>query len=321
MENNEEKVRIMFDKLSDSRRKQIEGQITDAVKTLEDNNAKENVDYAIEITDKFDKEEPHQFVWIKTVISFHNSSFAVQTPQGIRPAKAAKVAVVDMEVYDSSSLDHWLDHCERIKKQDNLYYSKDGVEKKNKFDDNNLVNEIESALNEELEDETLINEQEYSFSDLFISNHPTKKSKEQYKNIFIGHARIFANRILDVKLKINPDNVNSALPSGMGFVNDALLWLTSEFELCDFTEFNKSELEMFGFVNWRNKFLMIPIWAFPIILKNNKGLKLTDINGNTFVLGKDYIDMEHRNGNMPIGFPFKIEEGEEKMEFNYEKTE
>lgn len=318
--NNDEKIDIMFKKISEARRTHLEGQMRSAVEKILKSKAKSNATYSVEITERFDKEEPHQFVWIslKIMMSDKPLPFMVATPQGMMQPMSTAIKVVDMEVYEPSDIDHWLDHVERIKKQENLYLEKEGKVEKGSLNSNDETAErIESAMNQELTDEQNIIEQQWMFMPLFTSLSPKKKTKEEYISTFYKHMRLFANRIMDTH--IHRDNENSI--GAYNYIHSGFVMLMSEFDMCDFTEFSKEQLEMFGFINWRNKMMMIPMWAFPCVLKNNDGLKVTDIQGQTFVVGKSFIDTENKNGSMAVGFPFKMEGGEVKFTFDYEKPE
>jgi hypothetical protein len=84
--------------------------------------------------------------------------------------------------------------------------------------------------------------------------------------------------------------------------------LQAAFSTCDFWKFNKSELGQLGFMNWSDEFLLIPVWAFPIILKNSKNKKVYTPASQELMI-RD-IDVHEKPlikyGCVPYGF--KIEE-------------
>ena len=51
---------------------------------------------------------------------------------------------------------------------------------------------------------------------------------------------------------------------------------------------------------------MIFQYGLSYYIKNNDSLKLMDIHNQEFILGKEYIDTENKNGSMSVGFPFTI---------------
>jgi hypothetical protein len=76
----------------------------------------------------------------------------------------------------------------------------------------------------------------------------------------------------------------------------ALQELHIKFSKCDFTKFNSQQLKFFGFVNWSDKMMLIPVWALPVVMMNNKGIKLTSIDKKEVVVGRDVLEFRVRYG-------------------------
>lgn len=299
---NNEKIAIMMEKLSKERQNHVNGLIQGAIDKLTSKNVNQNITYTAELTERFDKEEPHQFIWISFNFSSSNLPFMIPTPMGgLVNAVQNLISITDMEVYSPSNIDEWLDHTSRIKEQKEKESKEDNSS--NSKQENNMDNQINPNNNneEEFDEEQAIIELEWLFSPLFSSPHTKENTPEEYMNIFSRYTSIFANRMMKNFINIEDKMLDSMYDN----MNESLIMLTSEFDKCDFTKFSKEQLEQLGFVNWRNKTLMIPIWAYPIILKNNKGLILSDIKGEEWAVGRDYIFTDDKNGAMVVGIPFK----------------
>lgn len=326
MEDNSEKVNIMFNSLSKERRTHIENQIQGVINLLLDKKAQLGTEHSVELTERFDKEEPHQFIWLSMKILFIQQPYMVQTPQGMSQAIGYATRIVDAEVYGTGGIDHWIDHVQRIKKQDNIYLSKDGVVEQDKTESNNFnetVNNIEKEMNEEnkeeFTEEDAINEQLWEFKEMFNLPNPVQRTTKEYIKTYQRYMSVFSNKLMEMRLDSDEDNF-------FGIVSDiqnSLSMLMSEFDKCNFTSFRKAELESLGFINWRNKIMLIPVWAYPCILKNNHGLVVKSTYGDELIVGRNFMDTDSaNNGSMPVGFPFTVIKGavnETKFVFEYRK--
>lgn len=315
-QDNDSKVELFMNNLSEEKRNHVKQVLQSTVNTLKENKANEDATFIVEITEKFDKVEPAEFIWMRVSISLLNNPLIIQTPEGNQHVKTV-VKIIDGESYNIDTFGTWIDHVERIKKSPLLYMEKEGEVIENKFDNpmQDTILSIEREINDEIKnesterditDEELINEQSWFFSELFASAHPIKKTNEQYIKTFQKHMKLFCNRMMDTFLNQENENLGGAYHH----LQNGFIMLTSDFEMCDFTSFKKEELETFGFTNWRNKILMIPLWAFPIVLKNNTGLILKDIHGDSYIVGTDYIDDENKGGNMIVGIPITYDNDE-----------
>lgn len=301
--NNATKIEIIMDKLSKERQNHINALIEGAINKIK-NNSNQNTTYNLEITERFDKEEPFQFVWLSLSFSIQNLGFAIPTPNGMANAIGTNLVITDIEIYPQSDIDGWLDHVKRIKEQEATNLLKEAEVKNNASNNKNIDNQVEVDTDDEddrMDEQKAVEELEWLFTPLFSSPFPKEYSTDEYIKIFQRYSSIFANRIISGFINIQDEPIQSIKNK----IDEALIMLTSEFDKCDFTKFSKEQLEQLGFVNWRNKTLMIPIWAYPIILKNNNGLIVIDVQGEEWVIGKEYIFTEDKNGAMMVGIPFK----------------
>lgn len=329
MENNQEKVNLMMNMLSSERKAIIEVQVNDTVNSIKKNQKNHDTVFKIELTHDFGAEEPRQYVWISFKVTMSPIPFMIPTPQGTVQFTDTFVQATDMDVYLPDDINDWLDHVDRLNKQTNLYLEKQGKVEQSIDDEKNKIkvnlssvihdklndNELSDDEDTESENELMI-EQQWMFSDLFASVRPEQRTKEAYLNIFNKHTALLLNRIMDTHINMeDDDNVDGAY----NHVHHGLVTLISEFEKCDFTVFNKKELETLGFINWRNNIMLIPLWAFPIILKNNIGLSVKHIHDFNVTVGTDYIPIDDKNGMMSVGFPFSVEDKVVNFKFEYLK--
>lgn len=306
MENNSAKIEIMLSTLSPDRKKHLEDISSNASRLLLEKNVNTNGSYKVEITERFDKEEPKQFVYFLIDIRFQH------VPQ--QNGYASHITILDMEVYKEDNIDHWLDHNDRINKQNSLYSELEGKVVQDNITTQTTENKIQNE--DDMTDEEYVNEQLWLYLNLFTSPSPKKRTNKEYINIFHKTMVMFSNRAMETFISTDQDNAMESF----NYIQEAYNKLMSEFDLCDFTSFNKSELEELGFINWKNKMMLLPLWAYPCIMKNNDGLIVNDIHGNKFVVGKNYIDIENKNGRMVVGFNFTTEEGKTKFNFEYDKN-
>ena len=73
------------------------------------------------------------------------------------------------------------------------------------------------------------------------------------------------------------------------------------FAVADLKSVSKNTLYRYGFVNWDDSLLLIPVWAFNLI---KDGEVLTSISGSKETKGKDYIDLDSRAGALAFGFKY-----------------
>lgn len=296
------KIVEMRNRLSDERWLRINKMIDEYVISIADKLLNKDIQAFVELTEKF-LDKPEQYVWIKLLVFDPKKSGINHIGNGLA------AGMFDMEVYDSSEIDKWLDHVSGIKANtisinDNNNGTNIKYELGNLIDqkDGNKKPKDENKQSEEfsLTDEEKLIEQKFIFSQLF---KPDMGVTSNVVNgalfaVFHKYAFMFPNAIM--QRLIVGDVENLALSTT--FILQSLI---SELQHFDFTLLNIMELEFLGFVNWDNKCMLIPMWIFPIFLKKYDGLIVCDIQDSVYVIGKDYIHMNSEGGVMDIGIPLE----------------
>ncbi len=149
----------------------------------------------------------------------------------------------------------------------------------------------------------------------FYDEEVSEKSNEEYLSIFRLYSRNMVNQVMrgyyghkidfDANEKDNDDdeNNNDDTDVVLGSLY-SLKNLQASFCKCDFWKFNKYELGQLGFINWSDELLLIPIWAFPIILRNSRD-KILYCPNNENIIVKNIDITEHpssKYGCVPYGF-------------------
>lgn len=88
---------------------------------------------------------------------------------------------------------------------------------------------------------------------------------------------------------------------------DSLKDLQHKFSNCDFWKFKKETLLDLGFMNFANKILLIPIWAYPVVHVNGFGRLLAKKDGGFDMLDEDLEKFDFTNcyGCYGFGIPIK----------------
>lgn len=73
-------------------------------------------------------------------------------------------------------------------------------------------------------------------------------------------------------------------------------------EIDDLRLLTKDELYAFGFGNWSDDLVLIPLWARHVIAN---GEIVYDIFGEEYILGVDKIDLDVRFGCLAYGFKYE----------------
>lgn len=313
MDNNQ--FDMMFNLLSQDRQNHIMQLLNNMASDLHNKIEKEVV-HTIEITEKFDKEEPKQFVYMKIGFEIYNN------PKLINPtnAIASKFSISELEVFKEDSINDWLDHVTRIEKNDDKkFYQKDGTvvksisnktEKSNTYEFN-LPNDNGTSIPlfgmpfpesqfsqpqqgdstplppphiQTMTDEEKIKVQEWRFG---ISDGKDAFTVSEYIDKFrIISAKSMSNFVSSMDVddqSESHDKVDSLI--------SCVKSLYECFRSCDFTKWFKEELEQVGFIRYGND-MLIPAWAYPVILKNNKGLVVRDVIDKPHVIGKKFISLD-----------------------------
>lgn len=82
---------------------------------------------------------------------------------------------------------------------------------------------------------------------------------------------------------------------GHGFFRPTRRRLTAE----ELRAASPEELHKLGFANWDENLVLIPLWAWNYVADDEE---LTCISGKTAVKGRDYIDLDQRDGALAWGF-------------------
>lgn len=102
----------------------------------------------------------------------------------------------------------------------------------------------------------------------FYSKSEPDKSNAEYLSIFRTYSRNIVNFTMLIYYN-HKDDSEMGDNHVMKLIH-ALKNLQNNFSNCDFWKFSRYELGQLGFINWSDEILLIPIWAFPVILKNSK---------------------------------------------------
>ena len=112
-------------------------------------------------------------------------------------------------------------------------------------------------------------------------------TNEQYIDLFRAYAKSLLNNAMDGVIHQRYWDENTCFSNMV----ENLKMLQMNFSSCDFWNFSLEELLELGFVNWANKILLIPFWAFPIILINSIQKKLHTRDYEDYIIGEDTTDI------------------------------
>ena len=163
-----------------------------------------------------------------------------------------------------------VDYSENIELENNEYSIKHGIPKKELFD--------------------------------FYEENEPDKPNDKYLSIFKTFSRNIVNHttVTYYNHRVHDDKADNDVLK----LIHALKNLQVSFCKCNFWNFNRNELGQLGFMNWSDDVLLIPVWAFPIILKNSKD-KIVYTPTSEQVLVRD-IDIHEKPmvkyGCVPYGF-------------------
>ena len=305
------KVALMWEMLSEERQIEIENLIG---KTLTEFKKTDKFElgkmFPFELTTGFDQEEPHQFVYTKFIFRVNE----IPTTS----ANTAQLLFEDMEVFKQESINHWIDHVDRINKEnpdtklfyENTVYGDKNVKHNqaqisNAIDDGKVdmpKNRIEEFLknkfigenkeiNEDVTDESLFD---------FFDKDSFKLSNDEYIEVFKSFAKASLNAASDSFIHKGHWGKEASFNN----VINILKSLQNRFSLCDFWTMKQDDLAEMGFVNWANKMMLIPFWAFPVILKNSKDKVLhTRENVDFTIVDNARVDFANTFGCVTYGIP------------------
>jgi hypothetical protein len=296
---NNVKIQLMLELLSKERQVEIQRAIYNTIMELTKNMKPEDAatlhGKVFEITIAFDKEQPFQYVYfigqlIKVDVPIPPEKLKTIT---IFPYMVMQFIIQDLEVYKQDNIDSWLDYKKKIEQQKSIYYE-------------NQTTGEKKISNEEIKfdgakEKDITSDEMYEYYSEFVP----KYSIDEYIDKFYFASRSMINDVFEGKIYRKHWGDNHCLKKSFSLVTA----LQNYFSAVDFTEFNKAELEQIGFINYRDRCMLIPIWAYPIALKNHNGLEVETVSGTNKIIGID-IDVadsnnyESRSG--VVGFGLKL---------------
>ncbi len=87
---------------------------------------------------------------------------------------------------------------------------------------------------------------------------------------------------------------------------ESLKDLQHKFSNCDFWKFKKESLLELGFMNFANKILLVPIWAYPVLHINGFGRMIAVKDGNFVLLDENSGKFDFTNCYGCYGFGLPI---------------
>ncbi len=275
--------------------------------------------YPIEFTKGFDHEEPKQYVYmICNVSMIENPEFKnlpehlMQKIQENKPKMGLQLNIDTIEIYTPDTIDAWLEHNDRIKSEKNQTV----------FHENTLTDDQggkhQSAIHPVKENKEL--EQRFGM----IKDHLVKENGAINKTDLFTFYNEEVPQLTEREYLVNYHNLALRTLNGCMFeylnmddIDPAsiihnmtinLRLLQQSFSTCDFYALSKAALMEIGFMNWMDRLLLIPHWAFPVILRQY-GIRLEDQKGTsyTFTEGFDLktINFTTSYGCVPYGLIIK----------------
>lgn len=284
------KIKSMLSLLSSERINGLESYMNDYILKLTGLGYSFKEGKNVNMTLAYDKEEPKQFIYVSVLvkefvsdnkINNFNNGFNSSMNDVLNLTKT----YTDLEVFNEDNINHWLDWCDKIKNDDTIKVP-DKDEKKNNFD-------ISSYFD-------------------FYGENISLKNKCEYIDKYKFACNLIVNRVMETEFNFNSDTLQQKLY----YISSVLKMLQNYFSKCNFFSFSKYELEMVGFKPIRieknnvpydiedgSYAMMIPIWALPVICKNDcdktylKYIK----NGDSFCFKPIRIDEEKISGESSYG--------------------
>jgi hypothetical protein len=289
--------------------------------------------YPVEITKAF-KDEPIQYVYVECAFSLVEQTVAENDsiPQKIL---STKLNFDKLLVFSKDQMFDWIDYVNKIKNQKDNVFSKDSIlNKENSQSDDSVQIYIKKSiidknpnspfnqkfvlpkgfyqkqsneLNPEQRIETNLNTNEVvEHDDIFDfwDEYVPELEEDEYLDIF----RMFSKNAINTVMEgtIIPSFFNDSTEFTKLCLIDTLKDLQHKFSNCDFWKFKKETLLELGFMNFANKILLVPIWAYPIIHINGFGRLLAKKDGGFDVLTEDLDKFDFTNCYGCYGFGIPI---------------
>lgn len=330
------KLGIMWEMLSEQRQREINKMVITTIKKFEvDGKLEVDKIYPLELTHGFDQEEPKQYVYLMCAFRLTKPEKPIMINQNLPPANnILNIAMTDIEVFKEDKMFEWIDHVNRINKQskdnkENQLFYEDNIFKNEKTDSEKNNNPSQCNINKPIDGKGLsIGDSDVMIGVVDFTNKPNdtdntpkvkhnitekelfdfyeenekERDNEEYVSIFRAFSRKMVNNTMRTYYshKIEDEESEEDIINIIHCLKD----LQMTFSKCDFWKFNKHELGQLGFINWSDEILLIPVWAFPVILNNSKDKKVyTPSNSEIFVRDIDINEKPiTKYGCVPFGF-------------------
>jgi len=292
--------------------------------------------YPIQITKAF-KEEPTQYVYVECAFSLIEQTIAENdsVPQKIF---STKLNFDKLLVFSKDQMFDWIDYVNKIKNQKDNVFTKDSILNKDEDapddsvqvyikksivdkDPNSPFNQKfilpkgfyqrqNNEINPEQRIETNLNtshkneEDENDIFDFWDEQMP-EFTEEEYLDTFRLFSKNAINSVMEGTILSNFFSDETEITK-MCLI-DSLKDLQHKFSNCDFWKLKKETLLDLGFMNFANKILLVPIWAYPVLHVNGFGRILAKKEGGFDVLGEDLDKFDFTNcyGCYGFGIPIK----------------
>lgn len=292
--------------------------------------------YPIQITKAF-KEEPTQYVYVECAFSLIEQTIAENdsVPQKIF---STKLNFDKLLVFNKDQMFDWIDYVNKIKNQKDNVFTKDSILNKDKDapddsvqvyikksivdkDPNSPFNQKfvlpkgfyqrqNNEANPEQRIETNLNtlqqnqeEEENDVFDFWDEQMP-ELTEEEYLDTFRLFSKNAINSVMEGTI-ISGFFTDETEVTKMCLI-DSLKDLQHKFSNCDFWKFKKETLLDLGFMNFANKILLVPIWAFPILHINGFGRFLAKKDGEFGILDENLDNFDFTNCYGCYGFGIPI---------------
>lgn len=322
------KLTTSWDLLSSERQKEINNILVATIKKFEDSDKLEfDKIYPFELTHGFDQENPIQYIYLMCAFRLKKLDKPLVQNDLVKVTSVIDISVQEIEVFKEENMYNWIDHVNRIEKsskenKENQLFYEDNIfnketesnnkQKEKKFpnqcninkpnDDtkkidigdigsvieksfmqNNDTNSNNNNNNNNVDDYLPHGIPKNELFDFYKKEEPIRTNQE-YIDMFNVYSRKITNDAMTIYYFHKLDENETLVKSLHSLKN-----LQLSFSNCDFWKFTKNELGQFGFMNWSDELMLIPVWVFPVVLKNSKDKKVhTPINEEVLIRNIDF---------------------------------
>lgn len=292
------KIKVNWELLDQEQRIHIQQRLaTTLMQLINGNKISIGQTVSIKISISFENSTPTKYVIIRFGVTFLNS--IPNSPINTLPAK---INIEDLDIYNQENKMHWLDQTNDIQLDEQnsksiiafdnkLTPSKESLKienpdeflKANPEIDEQLGNMVKSLF-EETKSNNIPPENKVKTNEIFERNSQNELfdfynseqlnySPSEYVKIVNSHGRFLLSQVFESF--INKDLMDA---NEMANINIELVKsLQSKLSHCDFNQFTKTELLEMGFINWQEKYLLVPLWLLPVLINNNKEMMLYNV--------------------------------------------